>query len=214
METDRPVARRFFEWCGENLPGTGGKCAGLQRPISCEPWLVLSSESFSCRSSGGSGGGGAEGDSAFDLYAGVGLFPRLWPIASGRSPPWNPAPAPCGTCCLMPNAPAWPMFGGGRMWKNSCTSRTVQRDFVLLDPPRAGVGKAVVRRLVELRPPAVDPGSLRPCHAGARLGRIGWERLCNRSYDDGGSLPTDLPSGNDRALRAHLGSLHLVYISE
>jgi 23S rRNA (uracil1939-C5)-methyltransferase len=38
-------------------------------------------------------------------------------------------------------------------------------DFVLLDPPRAGLGKAVVRRLAELQPPqlalvACDPATL------------------------------------------------------
>jgi 23S rRNA (uracil1939-C5)-methyltransferase len=38
-------------------------------------------------------------------------------------------------------------------------------DFVLLDPPRAGLGKAVVSRLAELRPPsltivACDPATL------------------------------------------------------
>jgi 23S rRNA (uracil1939-C5)-methyltransferase len=74
LETDRPVARRFFEWCGENIAGLVEGASGLQRAVSREPRIVLSGESISDRSSGGSGGGGDRGESAFDLYAGVGLF--------------------------------------------------------------------------------------------------------------------------------------------
>ena len=53
-------------------------------------------------------------------------------------------------------------------------------DFVLLDPPRDGIGKEVVRRLAELKPAAIVDRSLRSRDSGARPGRTDWRGLSTR----------------------------------
>ena len=55
-------------------------------------------------------------------------------------------------------------------------------DFVLLDPPRAGLDKAVVRRLVKLAPPGLtivscDPSTLARDLAGLTAGGYAIERM-------------------------------------
>ena len=55
-------------------------------------------------------------------------------------------------------------------------------DFVLLDPPRAGLGKSVIQRLIELRPPQVavvacDPATLARDLAGMVAAGYRLERM-------------------------------------
>jgi 23S rRNA (uracil1939-C5)-methyltransferase len=109
---------------------------------------------------------GAEGDSAFDLYAGVGLFApalasrfaRVIAVESGsaaaRDLQFNAERA--GLANVRVEA---------RIVEEFLQEQERPADFVLLDPPRAGVGKEVVRRLVELQPRQVvlvacDPATL------------------------------------------------------
>ena len=96
---------------------------------------------------------GAEGETAFDLYAGVGLFSlplarrfrEVTAVESGggavRDLQFNAERAG------LSQRAGGAAHGGGIL-------EALERapDFVLLDPPRAGLGKAVVRRLAELQP--------------------------------------------------------------
>ena len=166
METDRPIARRFFEWCGENIPGMveGALDYNGQYRVSrgsffqvnrflLDPLIEAAVE-------------GAEGESAFDLYAGVGLFApalarkfhQVTAVESGsgavRDLLFNAERA--GLANVRAEA---------RMVEEFLQEQERPADFVLLDPPRAGLGKAVVRRLVELQPRqmalvACDPSTL------------------------------------------------------
>jgi 23S rRNA (uracil1939-C5)-methyltransferase len=109
---------------------------------------------------------GAEGDSALDLYAGVGLFTlplarrfrQVTAVESGggasRDLRFNLDRA--GVAQVRTEALTVEAF-----------LEKLKRapDFVLLDPPRAGLGKPVVERLKELRPRlltivACDPATL------------------------------------------------------
>ena len=109
---------------------------------------------------------GAEGDSALDLYAGVGLF--TLPLArrfrqvtavesgSGASRDLRFNLDRAGLAQVRSDASTVEAF-----------LEKLKRapDFVLVDPPRSGLGKAVVERLKELRPRlltivACDPATL------------------------------------------------------
>ncbi len=73
MEYDQPVAKRFFEWCEEEIPGlvTGALEYGRFRVshgsfFQSNRFLAERLAEYSIE--------GADGKSAIDLYAGVGLF--------------------------------------------------------------------------------------------------------------------------------------------
>jgi 23S rRNA (uracil1939-C5)-methyltransferase len=168
LESDRPVAKRFFDWCAEAIPGF---TAGALDYAAC---------GFAYRVSGGSffqvnrflieelvakAIGDAAGEHAVDLYAGVGLFSiplagkfaRLEVIESGKFAAYD----------LRFNAER---AGVSMEIVQSAAEDFLRKlaappDFVLADPPRTGLGKAVVARLAELRPKrivivACDPATL------------------------------------------------------
>src|SRR5436190_12967321 len=77
LETDRPVARRFFDWCGERIPGLVS--GALDYPLDGVIYRVGSGSFFQVnRFLAGKlvdvALDGTEGASVLDLYAGVGLF--------------------------------------------------------------------------------------------------------------------------------------------
>lgn len=166
LETERPVARRFFEWCGKEIPGV------VEGALDYRGEYRVSSNSFFQVNRllidrlVATVVEGAAGDTALDLYAGVGLlsiplarkFREVTAVESGagavRDLQFNAERAGLGNVLA--------------------TSQTVEEhlagletapDFVVLDPPRAGLGKAVVQRLSELKPRQVtivacDPATL------------------------------------------------------
>jgi 23S rRNA (uracil1939-C5)-methyltransferase len=166
LETDRPVARRFFEWCAENIPGlvTGALDYNGQYRVSKGSFFQVNR--FLLDRLVEAATDGAEGDTAFDLYAGVGLFVpsmarrfrQVTAVESGsgavRDLQFNAERA--GLSNVRAEA---------RMVEEFLQEQEYPADFVLLDPPRAGLGKAVVRRLAELQPRQValvacDPATL------------------------------------------------------
>src|SRR5215831_2988559 len=74
LETDRPVARRFFEWCATEIEGV------VEGPLDYRCEFRVSSNSFFQVNRFlidrlvEVATGGAEGETALDLYAGVGLM--------------------------------------------------------------------------------------------------------------------------------------------
>src|SRR5208282_4694278 len=113
--------------------------------------------------------GNASGDAALDLYAGVGLFS----VALARSFHHIFAVEASQTSHgdLVQNVPANVKAVGARtedyLRSDYLRSRLVRNspELVVLDPPRTGVGSAVIRSLVELGAPRVryvscDPATL------------------------------------------------------
>jgi 23S rRNA (uracil1939-C5)-methyltransferase len=168
LESDKPVARRFFDWCAEAIPGfvTGL----LDYPAAGFAYRVGSSSFFQVnrfliddlvRTALGE----SSGSSAVDLYAGVGLFslpltrryPQVTSVESGTAAVRD----------LRFNAER---AGAHLEIVQSATEEFLKRlkvapDFVLADPPRTGLGKTVVARLAELKPSritivACDPATL------------------------------------------------------
>jgi 23S rRNA (uracil1939-C5)-methyltransferase len=166
LETDRPVARRFFDWCGAQIPGL------VEGALDYRGEFRVSSNSFfqvnrllidrlvEVALTG------AEGETAIDLYAGVGLlsmplarcFHEVTAVESGagavRDLQFNAARAGLENLHAM-----------AQTAEEHLAHLEKAPDFVVLDPPRTGLGKAVVGRLTELRPRQVtivacDPATL------------------------------------------------------
>jgi len=183
LDTDRPVARRFFEWCAEEIPGV------VPGPLDYEGRFRVSSNSFFQVNRFLPNRlveialGSAQGETALDLYAGVGLFSlplarrfrRVVAVESGggavRDLQFNAGRA--GLENLVAEQRAAEEFLA--LWRKPA-------DFILLDPPRAGIGKGVVERLAALRAPRVtivacDPATLARDLAGLLAARYRLKRL-------------------------------------
>jgi 23S rRNA (uracil1939-C5)-methyltransferase len=166
LETARPVARRFFEWCAGQIPGmvSGSLDYGGRFRVSGQSFFQVNRFLFDRLAKAAVAG--AAGEKALDLYAGVGLFSlplartfrQVTAVESGLGAAHD----------LQFNAER----AGGQNIETLRESAerfldgiTAAPDFVLLDPPRAGAGKAVVRRLIELKPKSIaivacDPSTL------------------------------------------------------
>ena len=156
LETDRPPARRFFEWCAERIPGM---VPGTLDYTVADATFRVGAHSFFqvnrflTEELVQTAIAGAEGETALDLYAGVGLFSI--PLASRFRDVTAVESGAAAVRDLVFNAER-----AGRAnirAERNATEAFLQHldhapDFVLLDPPRAGLGPAVVRRLGELRP--------------------------------------------------------------
>jgi len=113
--------------------------------------------------------GNARGDLALDLYAGVGLFSVS--LASRFHHIFSVEASQTAHEDLVQNVPANVKAVGARtedyLRSGYVGRRSVRKrlDLVVLDPPRAGAGKAVIRSLVELGAPRIryvscDPATL------------------------------------------------------
>ncbi len=118
--------------------------------------------------------GNASGDAALDLYAGVGLFSAA--LAKSFHHIFAVEASQTSQADLIQYVPANVKAVGARtedflrsdyLKSDYLRSRPVRKspDLVVLDPPRTGAGKAVIRSLVELRAPRVryvscDPATL------------------------------------------------------
>jgi 23S rRNA (uracil1939-C5)-methyltransferase len=185
LDTDKPVARRFFEWCGEKIPGLveGALDYNGQFRVSRNSFFQVNR--FLIDRLAEAAIEEAAGETALDVYAGVGLFSLALARRFRQVTAVESGLAAVRDC----------QFNAERA--GLTTVRAVQQsaeeylealetapDFVLLDPPRAGLGKTVVGRLSQLRPRVVtivscDPATLARDLAGL-LGagyRVEWMRL-------------------------------------
>jgi 23S rRNA (uracil1939-C5)-methyltransferase len=166
LETERPVARRFFEWCGTRIPGV------VEGALDYRGEFRVSSNSFFQVNRllldrlTETALEGAEGETAADLYAGVGLFSL--PLAR-RFREVTAVESGAGAVRDLQFNAQRAELSNLRAVAQTAEEHLAQiekaPDFVLLDPPRTGLGKAVVARLAELAPRqitivACDPATL------------------------------------------------------
>ena len=168
LESAQPVAKRFFEWCAAELPGF------VEGPLDYR------AGSYQYRVSGGSFfqvnrfllepmiaavTAGHSGIRALDLYAGVGLFSV--PLAERFASVTAVESGTTATRDLRFNAER----AGAMVETETAAVEDYLRDageipdFVVADPPRTGLGKRVVERLLHLRPARLhlvscDPATL------------------------------------------------------
>lgn len=156
LESDRPLSRRFFEWCAAEMEdlSTGPY---LDYPAAPDTFRVSARSFFQInRFLAGRLAeialADAAGGAALDLYAGVGLFTlplarrfeRVTALDAGRSAvedlSFNLRRA--GLRADVHRGPA----------DRFLAAFSGPVDFVLADPPRAGLGRAVTDAFLRLRP--------------------------------------------------------------
>ena len=162
LETERPVAKSFYEWCGSVVAVDYATSVGTFR---VSPRSFFQVNRFLIENLVDVALENAAGTSALDLYAGVGLF--ALPLARRFK---NVIAVESGVTAardLEVNA----QRAGAAMQTERARVEDFLRsfadtpDFVLLDPPRAGLGKAVVAQLERLAAPRItivscDPATL------------------------------------------------------
>ena len=194
LETDQPLGRHFFDWWRERMPGAVS--GPLEYPVAGRLFRVSGQSFFQVNrflidrlveTAIGDGGG----DSAIDLYAGVGLFSlalanryqHVTAVEAGLS----------GEQDLRFNAER----AGVRVEsiRQQVESFLIQQetapDFILADPPRSGLGKVVVNELIRLKPArivivACDPSTLARdltrLHTAYKLTRLALVDLFPQTY--------------------------------
>jgi len=180
----RVVARRFFEWCAERIPGVcdgaldyeaGGETyrVGYRSFFQVNRFLIEPLAACALED--------AQGETALDLYAGVGLFSlplarrfqRVTAVEAGpaaRDLEFNAARA--GRAIRVEQSAAERYLAGLK----------APPDFVLADPPRAGLGRQARAELLRLKPPSLtlvscDPATLARDLAELIAGGYRLERL-------------------------------------
>jgi 23S rRNA (uracil1939-C5)-methyltransferase len=168
QETERPVAKHFFEWLAEEVPGT--VLGPLEYAVNQDDFLVSGQSFFQVNrfllpELAQWAIGGAKGALAWDLYAGVGLFSlplarrfeRVKAVEGGRS----------AAADLERNARRARLTVDAVQQQTEAFLLEAKEapDFVLADPPRSGLDKVAAGRLLELRPPTIaivacDPATL------------------------------------------------------
>jgi 23S rRNA (uracil1939-C5)-methyltransferase len=168
LEADRPVARRFFDWCAETIPGLVAGALDYQDRfrVSGNAFFQVNRYLADKLVEIALDGAGAGGETALDLYAGVGLFSLELARRFRQMTAVESGAAAAGDLVFNAERAALANLRAERRTTEAYLESLERApDFVLLDPPRAGLGKTVVQRLIDLRPPAVtivacDPATL------------------------------------------------------
>jgi len=162
LEADRPVARSFYDWCGSMVAIDYATSFGTFR---VSPRSFFQVNRFLVEPLVDAALQNATGETALDLYAGVGLF--ALPMARRfKNVTAVEAGADAARDLEVNAARAGVPLGIDRARVEDFLPRlNTPPDFVLADPPRAGLGKQVVAQLVRLAPPRLtivscDPATL------------------------------------------------------
>ena len=168
IETQRPVAKRFFEWCAEEIQPLASEA--LSYPAAGARYRVSKGSFFQVNRYlidrlVEEVTGTESGDTALDLYSGVGLFSiplaqrfrRAIAVESG-STAMRDLEANAGQIEQTLEASKGSVDSFLQEFAQPC-------DLVVADPPRAGLGKLAVKRLIALGPKrltivACDPATL------------------------------------------------------
>lgn len=168
LETERPIAKHFFEWLLEEVPGT--VLGPLEYAVNHDDFIVSGQSFFQVNrflipQLSQLAVGTAKGALAWDLYAGVGLFSlplarrfeRVKAVEGGKSAAAdlgrNAKRARLGVEAIQQQTEAFLM------------EATETPDFILADPPRSGLEKSTAERLLAIAPKemaivACDPATL------------------------------------------------------
>lgn len=160
LRTDRPIARSFFDWAEERIPGyVSGPIVYQGFRVSYKSFFQVNR--FLVDSLVEAALGDAEGAHALDLYAGVGLF--SWTMAQRFERVTAVEASNAAVADLIHNVPKAEAVRSSV--DEFLAAQTITPDLVLADPPRSGLGKPAVRQLVRLKPREIrivscDPATL------------------------------------------------------
>jgi 23S rRNA (uracil1939-C5)-methyltransferase len=168
LQTDRPVARRFFEWCAATIPGFVS--GPLDYPAAGHIWRVSSGSFFQVNRFlidrlAEVAMEGVEGLTALDLYAGVGLFSLALARRFGSVTAVESGARAINDLRFNAERAGATVIAERANAETFMETLEIAPDFVLLDPPRAGIGRRIAARLAKLRVPRVaivscDPATL------------------------------------------------------
>jgi 23S rRNA (uracil1939-C5)-methyltransferase len=171
QESTRPVAKHFFDWLATEIPGTVP--GELEYEVNGDVFSIAGNSFFQVNRSlvgclADLAIAGETGATAWDLYAGAGLFSlplarafgKVTAVESGQSASdlqRNIRRAGLPVEAIRQNCDAFLI--------NGSENGHAPPDFVLADPPRSGLGPVAVTRLLELGPRkitivACDPATL------------------------------------------------------
>ncbi len=182
-ETDRPVAKHFFEWCAETIPGLVPGALDYNEPFRVSGNSFFQVNRFLMDALVDAALEGAGGETALDVYAGVGLFSM--PMAR-RFREVTAVESGAGAVRDLRSNAERSGLANLRVEKEAAEkflgAMEQSPDFILLDPPRAGIGPEVVKHLARLKPTqltivACDPVTLGRDLAGLTGGGFRIERL-------------------------------------
>lgn len=164
LGTGRPVSKKFFEWCAEGIPGA--LASALDYPTANGAFRVSHKSFFQVNRYlidrlVELALGEARVGSAVDLYAGVGLFTR--PMLERFEKVTAVEVVRSAAADLAINAPRAEVVQ--KSTEDYLAASPASVDFVLADPPRAGLGKRGVAGLLAMRPKRLavvscDPATL------------------------------------------------------
>ena len=167
LETSRPLARHFFDWCARSLPGASEP---LEYPTRDFRFRVGGRSFFQVNrflldALVDAALADARGNHALDLYAGVGLFSLPLARRFARVTAVETTRAAAQDLAFNAARAGLPVDVRQASVENFLAEFRETPDFILADPPRSGLGKHTVRRLVELKTPllvivACDPATL------------------------------------------------------
>jgi 23S rRNA (uracil1939-C5)-methyltransferase len=162
LESEKPVARRFFEWC-ESVGAIEYQTSLGQFRVS--PHSFFQVNRFLIEVLAETALGDASGRAALDLYAGAGLF--ALPLARRFESVMAVEAGTSAVRDLEFNAQRAGVTVGVEQARVEDYLARVEKapDFVLADPPRAGLGKSVTAHLARLAPARIaivscDPATL------------------------------------------------------
>ncbi len=189
-EQGRGVSKGFFAWLAERIPGAADgeifyEACGERFRVSHRSFFqvnrFLIGPLVECALEG------AEGEEALDLYAGVGLF--TVPLARRIARVTGVESDGSAARDLEFNLAAAGVAAEARrrQAEQYLEDLTKRPDFVLADPPRAGLGKRVVKELIRLRPPRMNIVSCDPATLARDLAA-----LCGAGYEMEGLVLIDL----------------------
>jgi 23S rRNA (uracil1939-C5)-methyltransferase len=185
IESGRPVSRLFFDWCAERIPGYAADA--IEYSVGADRYRVHHRSFFQVnryltQPLIAAALEGAAGETALDLYSGVGLFSiplarrfrNVTAVETSRSAVRD-LEFNAGRAAVAVEARRQPV----EEYLEGCAKTP---DFVLADPPRAGLGKFAVRQLLRLKPPlaaivACDPSTLARDMAALVAGGYAVEQL-------------------------------------
>lgn len=181
VHSEEGVQKHFFEWMAEVIPGADQPAleyrVGKDRfTVSYQSFFQVNR--FLINELVKHVLAGAEGKHGLDLYAGVGLFslplarimPKVTAVEVVRGAARDLEENVRGTAINVVQMPT----------EGYLAKLKVTPDFVLADPPRAGLGKPAVADLVRLKPARItlvscDPATLARDLAGLQAGGYGIE---------------------------------------
>lgn len=147
LATDKPLARHFFDWCAAEVPGyTDGAIHYEGFRVSHKSFFQVNR--FLIQKLVATALEPASGRYALELYAGVGLFTR--PLLERFEKVTAVESSRAAVDDLQTNVPnAHSQLSPA---EDFLSAETETPDFVLADPPRAGLTNRAVQHLLRLQP--------------------------------------------------------------